>query len=134
MNEIIKSALFIVTLGLFATIVAMQSHTNVLPLADAGSQYTAFNVPDEFVQLTENRPATLEEFKSSSEYLPFMINNLWILIAAFMVLLMHLGFASLESGLTQAKNAVNVIYKKCLYHLCGGDYLCTNRLSADVSR
>src|SRR5690625_1275409 len=76
MNEIIKSALFIVTLGLFATIVAMQSHTNVLPLADAGSQYTAFNVPDEFVQLTENRPATLEEFKSSSEYLPFMINNL----------------------------------------------------------
>src|SRR5690625_366763 len=119
MNEIIKSALFIVTLGLFATIVAMQSHTNVLPLADAGSQYTAFNVPDEFVQLTENRPATLEEFKSSSEYLPFMINNMWILIAAFMVLLMHLGFASLESGLTQAKNAVNVIYKN-VFIICAG--------------
>src|SRR5690625_1223551 len=45
-------------------------------ILQAGSQYTAFNVPDEFVQLTENRPATLEEFKSSSEYLPFMINNL----------------------------------------------------------
>lgn len=39
------------------------------------------------------------------------VNNLWILIAAAMVFMMHLGFASLESGLTRAKNTVNILFK-----------------------
>jgi len=41
----------------------------------------------------------------------FRINNLWILIAAFLVFMMHLGFATLESGLTRAKNTVNILFK-----------------------
>lgn len=53
----------------------------------------------------------MEEFQASTDFIKFTIDNLWILIAAFMVLMMHLGFATVESGLTQAKNAVNVIYK-----------------------
>ena len=56
-------------------------------------------------------PATLEEFQASANYAKFMIDNLWILIAAAMVFIMHLGFATVESGFTQAKNSVNVIYK-----------------------
>jgi Amt family ammonium transporter len=58
-----------------------------------------------------NEYSTIDEFKASTDYIKFMVDNLWILIAAFMVLMMHLGFATVESGLTQAKNAVNVIYK-----------------------
>lgn len=58
-----------------------------------------------------NEYSTIDEFKESTDYIKFIIDNLWILIAAFMVLMMHLGFATVESGLTQAKNAVNVIYK-----------------------
>mgnify|MGYP006274787297 CR=1 FL=1 len=41
----------------------------------------------------------------------FVIDNLWILIATALVFIMHLGFASLESGLTRAKNTVNILFK-----------------------
>ena len=41
----------------------------------------------------------------------FTVNNLWILVAAFLVFMMHLGFATLESGLTRAKNTCNILFK-----------------------
>ena len=41
----------------------------------------------------------------------FTISNLWTLIAAALVFVMHLGFATLESGLTQSKNTVNILFK-----------------------
>jgi len=41
----------------------------------------------------------------------FMIDNLWILIATILVFIMHLGFATLESGLTRSKNTVNILFK-----------------------
>ena len=34
-----------------------------------------------------------------------------MMIAAFLVFIMHLGFAMVESGLTQAKNTVNILFK-----------------------
>ena len=34
-----------------------------------------------------------------------------MLVATFLVFIMHLGFATLETGLTQAKNAVNILFK-----------------------
>ena len=36
---------------------------------------------------------------------------LWTVIAAALVFLMHLGFATLECGLTQKKNTVNILFK-----------------------
>lgn len=41
----------------------------------------------------------------------FTVNNLWLLISAFLVFIMHLGFSTLESGLTQKKNCVNILFK-----------------------
>jgi len=41
----------------------------------------------------------------------FAVNNTWMLVATFLVFIMHLGFATLESGLTQAKNTVNILFK-----------------------
>ncbi|MEM9830730.1 MAG: ammonium transporter [Bacteroidota bacterium] len=41
----------------------------------------------------------------------FTTNNLWMMIATVLVFIMHLGFASLESGLTQSKNTVNILFK-----------------------
>ena len=41
----------------------------------------------------------------------FTISNLWLLIAAALVFIMHLGFATVESGLGQAKNTVNILFK-----------------------
>lgn len=62
---------------------------------------------------------SIEAFKASPEYAVFIIDNLWILLAAALVFIMHLGFASIESGMTQAKNTVNVIYKN-VFILCAG--------------
>ena len=41
----------------------------------------------------------------------FTVNNTWMLVATFLVFIMHLGFACLESGLTRAKNTVNILFK-----------------------
>ncbi|MBN1781088.1 ammonium transporter [bacterium] len=44
----------------------------------------------------------------------FTVNNIWMLVATFLVFIMHLGFATLESGLTRAKNTVNILFKNTL--------------------
>ena len=57
----------------------------------------------------------------------FMINNLWIMLAGMLVFIMHLGFATLESGLTRSKNTVNILFKNSMivcigiitYGICG---------------
>ncbi len=41
----------------------------------------------------------------------FIINSMWVLIASILVFLMHAGFAMVEVGFTQSKNAVNIIMK-----------------------
>lgn len=52
----------------------------------------------------------------------FITNNLWILISTMMVFIMHLGFATLEAGLAQQKNTVNILFKNviivCIGILC----------------
>jgi len=40
-----------------------------------------------------------------------VINSMWVLIASVLVFLMHAGFAMVEVGFTQSKNAVNIIMK-----------------------
>lgn len=55
--------------------------------------------------------ASYEEFMASVDALMFTVNNLWILLAAVLVAGMHLGFAMLESGLCQAKNTTNILFK-----------------------
>ncbi len=41
----------------------------------------------------------------------FTTNNLWMMIATGLVFIMHLGFATLESGLTRSKNTTNILFK-----------------------
>jgi Amt family ammonium transporter len=49
----------------------------------------------------------------------FVANNLWMMICAGLVFIMHLGFATLESGLTRAKNTVNILFKNT-FIICVG--------------
>ena len=44
----------------------------------------------------------------------FTINNLWVALAGCLVFIMHLGFATLESGLTRSKNTVNILFKNTM--------------------
>jgi Amt family ammonium transporter len=41
----------------------------------------------------------------------FIANNVWMMLATGLVFIMHLGFATLESGLTRAKNTTNILFK-----------------------
>ncbi len=41
----------------------------------------------------------------------FAANNIWMMVSTFLVFIMHLGFATLETGLTRAKNSVNILFK-----------------------
>jgi len=57
----------------------------------------------------------------------FTANNAWMMLCAGLVFIMHLGFATLESGLTRAKNTTNILFKNTFivsigiltYALCG---------------
>lgn len=49
----------------------------------------------------------------------FNLNNLWMMIATALVFIMHLGFATLESGLTRSKNTINVLFKNTFIPLIG---------------
>ncbi|MFM1850965.1 MAG: hypothetical protein RIS54_649 [Verrucomicrobiota bacterium] len=71
--------------------------------------------------------ADLAAFAESAGYTLFTTNNVWMMLAAGLVFIMHLGFATVESGLTQSKNTVNILFKNTLipciglltYALCG---------------
>jgi len=41
-------------------------------------------------------------------------NNVWMLVSAVLVFMMSLGFACVESGFTQAKNTVNILFKNTI--------------------
>jgi len=68
----------------------------------------------------------VEEAAGVSEEM-FTVNNTWMMVATFLVFIMHLGFATLEAGLTRAKNTVNILFKNTgiialgilTYALCG---------------
>lgn len=49
----------------------------------------------------------------------FRTNNLWMMIATGLVFIMHLGFATLESGLTRAKNTTNVLFMNTIIPVIG---------------
>ena len=49
----------------------------------------------------------------------FTISMVWTIICAALVFLMHLGFATLEAGLGQQKNCVNILFKN-VFIICIG--------------
>jgi Amt family ammonium transporter len=51
---------------------------------------------------------------SPAELNDFKIDNLWIMLSGCLVFIMHLGFASLESGLTREKNTINILFKNTM--------------------
>jgi Amt family ammonium transporter len=61
----------------------------------------------------------LAAFAEAPGYAIFTVHNLWLMIAAALVFVMHLGFATLETGLTRAKNTVNILYKNTLIPCIG---------------
>ncbi len=50
---------------------------------------------------------------NASQLTAWLTHNIWVLIAAALVFIMHLGFSTLESGLCQKKNVANILFKNC---------------------
>ena len=44
----------------------------------------------------------------------YAIDNMFLLLAAILVLFMQAGFAMVESGFNQAKNTVNILFKNLM--------------------
>ena len=51
------------------------------------------------------------EWVTSLEGVNFTFTNIWMMLCALLVFIMHLGFAFLETGLVRAKNATNILFK-----------------------
>ncbi len=59
--------------------------------------------------LAGSLPAFAQE--TATEDLTYAIDTIWVAACAALVLLMHLGFALVETGFTRAKNAANIVGK-----------------------
>lgn len=74
-------------------------------------------------EAAEQTPATPDAITN----VLFTANNVWMMLCTALVFMMHMGFATLESGLTRSKNTVNVLFKNVYtvliglltYYVCG---------------
>ena len=62
------------------------------------------------------------------------MDTMWVLITAFLVFFMNLGFAMVESGLCRAKNTVNILAKNFIVFAVSSLALLRARLRDDVRR
>lgn len=87
-----------------------------------------------YALLAQDAPAAAAAAPAAEEPAPitgadamFTANNIWMMLSAALVFIMHLGFATVESGLTRSKNTTNILFKNtmivCLgiltYVICG---------------
>ncbi len=68
---------------------------------------------------TSSALAQAAEPSSPIDNLSFTINNVWMMLSTALVFIMHLGFATVESGLTRAKNTCNILFKNTLIPAIG---------------
>ncbi len=94
-KEILALAFFMALMffGLTTTLWAQEAPAPVAPAAAA-----------EAVNFTQEMANSIKDYK-------IMMDTLWVLITAFLVFFMNLGFAMVESGLCRAKNTVNILSK-----------------------
>lgn len=59
----------------------------------------------------EAAEVTAADAQAAADNALFTANNVWMMVATFLVFIMHLGFAMVETGLTRAKNSVNILFK-----------------------
>ena len=57
------------------------------------------------------------------EELSISINNIWVLVAAFLVMFMQPGFAMVEAGFTRGKNSANILTKNLVDFSLGAIYI-----------
>lgn len=64
-------------------------------------------------------PAVPPGFNKTLDGMSVAIDTVWVMVAGFLVMWMQAGFALVETGLTRAKNAVNICMKNLLDYCFG---------------
>lgn len=80
------------------------------------------SVPEDVISEAAAPELDPEESVNAADYwgayekdeIAWTLNNLWIMLAGCLVFIMHLGFASLECGLTRQKNTINILFKNTM--------------------
>lgn len=100
----------------------------LMPATVFGQEETTTPTTTEVAASTTEEASAPEEAPAEGSYEAFMagpdapmftVNNLWILLSAALVFIMHLGFCSVESGMCQKKNTVNILFKN-VFIVCIG--------------
>ena len=86
-----------------------------------------FSMAAEVVAQAEEAAPAAYEFGANADSNFLTSNNIWMMLSTALVFIMHLGFATVETGFCQSKNTVNVLFKNTLtpiiglllYWLCG---------------
>jgi Amt family ammonium transporter len=69
-------------------------------------------------EAAEEAPTAASATEAAASAL-FTANNVWMMLATALVFIMHMGFATLEAGMTRSKNTVNILFKN-VYIICIG--------------
>lgn len=128
-NRLISNGVAVCLLLTLTLATQAQDTSPDTPAAAAASSANAEEAPPAVEAISDAAPPaeadappsaySSEDYIASDGYATFTVNNLWICISAALVFIMHLGFTTLESGLTQKKNAVNIIFKN-VWIVCTG--------------
>ncbi len=111
------AALAILTLTGAMPLQAQDDPLTATAIVVATTESVAVAVPVVAAAPDEDYLAMAEKYGATFDF--FTISNLWVLLAAALVFMMHLGFATLEAGLTQAKNTTNILFKN-VFIICMG--------------
>ena len=74
---------------------------------------------DYFPTLLANDLAVPSEVTTALAENLFTTNNVWMMLCTALVFIMHLGFATVETGFGQAKNTVNILFKNTITPVIG---------------
>lgn len=103
-----RSSFAAVVVGVLLVIVSTATHA----AAQDGAVESVEAVVAEVVESAEAAgPTALDAM--------FTANNIWMMLCTGLVFIMHLGFATVESGLTRAKNTVNILFKNTMIPCIG---------------
>ncbi len=72
-----------------------------------------------FSTLLANEMAVPLEVSTALAENLFTTNNVWMMLCTALVFIMHLGFATVETGFGQAKNTVNILFKNTVTPVIG---------------
>ena len=72
-----------------------------------------------FTTLLANDLAVPVEVSAALAENLFTTNNVWMMLCTALVFIMHLGFATVETGFGQAKNTVNILFKNTITPVIG---------------